>query len=245
MRRTENAALRLCFVLLLPLLVSCDTVGGTGQDNVPPESVITEPVEPSGTLTVADGSAITIRWRSIDPEEQSGEPGGIAAIEIRLDGEAPVLFQCPPDSGEWWFSSSADSVSDHFISSENLPTGGNSGHCFRVRARDIAGCWESPTESALYVFSYNFPPTSEILSPQPGELVGFSFTITWKGVDTDGNISAYQYVLDPQVDTWHTTADTFASFTGVDSGAHQFVLRARDNAGCWEEEYQCVGFDVN
>ncbi len=244
MRRTRALVVRLCLLLLLASLVSCDTVGGASQDNLPPESEIVEPVQASGTLTIADADSIVFRWRSVDPEEQAGDPGGISAIEIQLDGETPILFGCPPDSGEWWFSSSEDSGSAHYISSENPLTGGNCAHLFAVRAQDVMGCWESQLVAARYVFSYNHPPSSEVLSPQAGEVVATTFTVTWRGIDVDGEVSVYQYVLDPQSNTYDTTADTSVSYSGVATGEHEFRLRAKDNAGCWEETYQIIRFDV-
>lgn len=244
MRRSVDAALRLVVVLVLPVVLSCDTVESPTPENLPPETEIVAPTEPSGTLTVADGTPIVFRWRSVDPEEQAGEPGGIAAMEILRDGETSVTFDCPPDSGEWWFSSSADSGSAHYIKSSNVPTGGNRQHSFRVRAQDVAGCWESEMDAPIYYFWYNYPPTSEILSPQPGEGVPSSFTVVWRGTDVDGEVSEYQYVLDPAVSSWHVSGDTAVSYSDVAPGEHDFGLRAKDSAGCWELEYHFLSFEV-
>lgn len=244
MRRSFDSALRLGVVLALPLALSCATVESPTSENLPPQTEIVAPTEPSGTLTVADGTAIVFRWRSVDPEEQAGEPGGIAAFELRLDGDNPVIVDCPPDSGEWWFSSSAESTDAHYIASVSVPTGGNLSHSFKVRAQDVAGCWEPESEAPTYVFWYNYPPTSEVLSPQPGGIVASSFTVIWRGTDVDGEIAEYQYVLDPSVDVWHVTSDTTASYSGVVLGEHEFRLRARDGAGCWELEYNAVSFEV-
>lgn len=243
MSRSVCAGARVGLLFLIPMLLSCGKTAGPAWDNLPPESEIVEPAEPSGTLTVADGTPVTFRWQCIDPEEQAGLPGGLAAIRIQMDGEDSILFDCPPDGGEWWFSSSAESGSAHHISSSNLPTGGNQAHSFRVQAQDVRGCWESP--GAFYVFWYNHPPSSEILHPQEDETLNSSFNVTWEGTDVDGEIAEYRYVLDPEHNTWQATADTSASYSDVPSGEHRFWLRAKDNAGCWEEEFSAVTFHVD
>ena len=76
-------------------------------------------------------------------------------------------------------------------------------------------------------------------------------------VDVDGEITAYQYVLDPwesayrvcQVDEGsECTSEVYADIspTGPDSipSYHEFRLRAQDNAGCWEESWNIVRFYV-
>jgi len=205
MCKTESTWARICLGLLLMTLVGCDTVGGSSDTNQPPTSEITHPTEPSGTLTVADGDTIIFRWRAVDPEEQSGCLGGIAAIEIQLGSEPPVVFDCPPDTGEWWFCSTVDTTSGHHIESTNLPTGGNRVHEFSVRAQDDDGLWESEQDAARYQFWYNFPPSTEVLFPQPGQVVGSTFTVRWSGVDPDGQIVEYQYALDPAVNPFGAT----------------------------------------
>ena len=236
---------RLGLLLVLPMLLGCGTTGTTEPDNLPPQSEIVEPAEPSGTLTAADGAPVTFRWECIDPEEQDGLPGGLAAIRIQLDDEDPIQFECPPDEGEWWFSSSAEVGSAHHISSSNDPTGGNRAHSFRVWAQDIEGCWESPTDRAVYVFWYNHSPSSEILSPLEGETIGSSFTVTWEGSDVDGEVAEYQYILDPELNDWNLTDATSASYSDVRSGEHEFRLRAKDNGCCWEETFNVVTFRVD
>ena len=224
--------------------VSC-TGAGSESENAPPESEIVAPTEPSGTLTAADRTPIMFRWGATDPEEEEGEPGGVARIEIRLDGGDPLVFECPPDSGEWWYSSSTDSSSAHYIASENLPTGGNQAHVFRVRAQDTEGSWEAEADAPSYVFWYNYPPVTEILSPQQDEVVGPSFTINWCGVDIDGDIAEYQYILEPEMNAWHTTADTCLHMSSAPPGEHEFRVRARDEAGCWEPDYEIISFHVS
>lgn len=237
--------LGLLLLLLLPMLPGCANTSAPEPDNQPPQSEIVEPAEPSGTITAADGEPITFRWQCIDPEEQDGLPGGLVAIRIQLDGQDIIQFECPPDGGEWWFSSSVETDNAHHIASVNDPTGGNRSHLFRVWAQDIEGCWESPTERAVYVFSYNHPPSSEILSPLESETVGSSFTVTWEGTDIDGQIAEYQYVLDPQLNDWSLTEATSTSYNNVRAGEHVFRLRAKDNSGCWEETFNIVTFHVD
>lgn len=244
MQRSVLPTLKLCVLPLLLLLPGCDTAGGPARIGLAPRSEIVEPTEPSGTLTVDDGTPITFRWRCVDPEEQMGLRGGIVAIEIQLGGGEPMLFECPPDEGEWWFSSSAESGSTHHILSNSIPTGGTRAHSFRVRAQDITGLWESWTDAAHYVFGYNHPPSSEILSPAPSETLGPSFTVTWEGTDVDGDVAEYQYVLDPAQSDWEYTSDTSRSYVGVATGEHEFRLRAKDGSDCWAEEFSVVSFHV-
>ncbi len=244
MRRSASRAMQLVAVLALAVAPGCGRVESPTSESLPPETEIVAPTEPSGTLTIADGTPIVLRWRSVDPEEQAGEPGGIAAMEIQVDGGSPVVFDCPPDSAEWWFSSSVESSSAHYISSSNFPMGGNRPHSFRVRARDVTGCWEAETDAPTYLFRYNYPPSSEIVMPQPGEVVSSSFTVVWRGSDVDGEVSEYQYVLDPAVNSYQVTSDTTASYSDVVPGEHEFRLRAKDSSGCWETEYRFLSIDV-
>ncbi len=244
MRSLKPRSMAICLVLLLVALVGCDTVGGSSDANQPPTSEITHPTEPSGTVTVADGDSIIFRWRAVDPEEWSRCTGGVAAIEIRLGTEPPIVFDCPPDTGEWWFCSSADTAGGHHISSTNQPTGGNRQHEFSVRAQDIRGLWESEQDAARYQFWYNFPPSTEVLFPQPGQVVGSTFTILWSGVDPDGQVVEYQYALDPAVNPFSATADTQLVCQDTVPGQHEFWVRAKDNAGCWSSDYACVSFAV-
>ncbi len=244
MCNSENLLLGLVLFVLLVVLPGCDTVEGPNGENGPPETEIVAPAEPSGTLTAADGAPIVFRWRSVDPEEEAGAAGGVAAFEVRLDNGDSVIIDCPPDSGEWWFSSSEEPGSPHFISSVNSPQGGNAYHVFSVRAQDVEGCWEPENEAPMYVFRYNHPPSSEILSPQPSEVVASTFTVRWHGEDVDGEIAEYQYVLDPSVSLYSVTSDTSVSYSDVASGEHEFRLRARDGSECWELAHNIVVFEV-
>jgi hypothetical protein len=218
--------------------------GGPEWVNLPPSCEILEPAEPSGMLTVNDAIRIVFRWRCLDPESEIGTVGGVVAVRIQLDGGAPVVLEQASCEGEWWFSSIAESGTGHRISSVNYPTGGNQPHEFRVWAQDVEGCWEPESEGARYTFSYNFPPSSEILTPGAGEEVNPSFTVSWEGSDPDGEVVEYQYALDPATSDWSYSELTSVTYEGIRSGEHEFRLRARDNAGCWELAYNCVSFSV-
>lgn len=231
-------------IAVLAVILGCTGTTSPESGNAPPDSEIVEPAEPSGTLTAPDGEPITFKWQCVDPEEQSGMPGGLVAMRIQLDSADPIEFTCPPDSGSWWFSSSEEAASAHHISSVNLPTGGNQAHTFRVWAQDIEGLWEPATDGAAYVFSYNNPPSSEILSPSEEATTSSSFAVTWRGSDVDGQVAAYQYALDPGTAVWLSTGDTWATCSGVAPGEHEFRLRAKDDSGCWEESYSTVTFQV-
>lgn len=213
-----------------------------------PDSEITEPAEPSGTLVVPCGEVVQFSWVARDPEEQEGLPSGIMQVSITLDSWFQKLIDCPPDYGEWWFSSSVDPTSEHYIPSMNYPTGGNRPHTFTVMARDVEGQWETPSsdpeDREVYTFSYNYPPTTEVLSPSEGEYVGSSFAVTWEGVDVDGEAVQYQYVLDPKENAWRLTDKETVSYEDILPGEHEFRIRAQDNAGCWEEETNVVTFYV-
>jgi len=243
---SRAALLRLCLASLSLLLLAtgCSDTGGPEWVNLPPSCEILEPAEPSGTLTVCDETAIVFRWRCVDPEREIGTVGGVAAVRIQLDGGAPVVLEQTSCEGEWWFSSAAEPGTGHHITSANYPTGGNRPHEFRVWAQDVQGCWEPDSEGARYSFGYNFPPSSGILTPAEGEEVGSSFTVSWEGSDADGEVVEYQYVLDPASDDWSLTQDTSVAYEGIRSGEHEFRLRAKDSAGCWEPVYNCVSFSV-
>jgi len=218
--------------------------------NYSPDSEILEPVEPSGTLTVPNGQQIVFRWDARDKEEVEGLEGGVREIWIELDTgfQQRLEYAGPPYTGEWYFTSTVPASDPHFIGSVNLPTGGNKPHEFRIYAKDAEGRFETPSaelaDREKYVFYYNYPPTTVILSPTEGQTVGADFTVTWQGTDLDGTIEAYQYVLDPRVNSWQQTEGTSVSYTGVEPGEHLFKVRARDSSDCWEVGYQDVTFYV-
>ena len=73
----------------------------------------------------------------------------------------------------------------------------------------------------------------------------------WEGTDVDGSVEQYQYVLDPAVSSWKIADDTFFTFSVidtivdqgdttvvVDTGWHEFRVRALDNSNCWEIDYE-------
>ena len=221
--------------------------------NYAPDSRIIEPVEPSATLVIADRDTIRFTWDAKDKEEIEGVAGGVKEVWIELDGAAFLRvfeYDGPPYTGEWYFTSSVSVTSPHYIASynQNPPMGGNRPHEFRIYAKDVEDRNEvtspAPADRELYVFSYNRPPSSAILSPAPGETLSQDFTVLWSGTDEDGAVESYQYVLDPRVNSWQTTASTSANYTNVAPGMHVFKVHARDNSDCWEPGYQEVVFYV-
>jgi hypothetical protein len=222
--------------------------------NFDPDSKIIDPTEPTGTLTIADRDTIWFRWVAVDKEELEGLPdGGIKEVWIELDTGFQKRFSLVgPDSlnyaEEFYFTSNTFSADEHFVSSTNLPTGGNKPHVFRVYARDLQNRFEFPSarpeDLERYSFWYNHPPTTEILSPTEGATVPTDFVVSWLGTDVDGSVEAYQYVLDPQVSSWRVTDQTSVSYEGINPGQHEFRVRARDNADCWETGYRVITFHV-
>ncbi len=222
--------------------------------NFDPDSEILEPDpddHPSGTLTIDDGDTIWFQWQAVDKEEVEGVPnGGIKEVWIELDTGFQKRFSVgePDYAEEFYFTSNTFSSDEHYVASTNLPTGGNKPHEFRVFAKDMENRFESPSpnedDRERYSFWYNNPPTTEILAPSQGATIPADFVVSWLGSDVDGNVEAYQYVLDPQVSSWRVTDQTSVSYEGTDPGIHEFRVRARDNADCWETGYQVITFTV-
>jgi hypothetical protein len=233
----------------------------TGSENFPenakfvmnydPDSEILEPTEPTGTLTISDRDTIWFRWDARDREEDEGLEGGVIEVWITLDVgfQKRFTYDGPPYTGEWYFTSNTFASDEHYISSINKPTGGNNSHFFAIYAKDVENRFETTSElesdHELYMFWYNFPPTSEITFPAAGNMVPQDFTVTWEGTDIDGEIVHYQYVLDPLINSWQITEDNFMEYEDIEVGEHKFNVRALDNAGCWEEGYQEVIFHVS
>ncbi|MEE8572483.1 MAG: hypothetical protein V3T20_04445 [Gemmatimonadota bacterium] len=210
--------------------------------NFDPDSEIVDPPDASGTLTVADGDTLWVRVVARDREEIEGVGGGIAQVVIEMDNE-PLTF-IPPDEAEWWWSSSADPGSDHYIQSNNSPQGGNSVHLIRAYALDVDGRWEPPGSQETFVFWYNFPPTVTITFPSEGDTLGSDFTILWEGHDPDGDVVAFQYVLDPWDNAYSLTDESEMTYSGIGGGSHSFRIRAQDESGCWSTTWSIVGFYV-
>jgi hypothetical protein len=219
--------------------------------NYDPDSEIIEPPEPSGTLTIADGDTIWFRWNVRDKEELEGADGGIKEVWIELESMGFLKrFEVgtPEYAEEFYFTSNVSAANEHYIESDNNPTGGNDIHTFRVFAKDVENRFESPSELAedreVYQFFFNDTATTENLSPAEGETVCPDFDVCWEGVDTDGEVVAYQYVLDPQLNSWQQTQESCVSYEDVEVGPHQFWIRSRDNSDCWSNEYEIVHFFV-
>ena len=221
--------------------------------NYEPDSEITLPAEPSGTLTVPDESRLVFHWTVRDKEEVEGVGGGIKEVWIELDTSFQKRFTVgEPDYQEhFMFTSDTTLTSEHYMPSTNDPTGGNRPHQFRVFAKDVQDRFETPSKNLddreLYWFSYNFPPTTVIMEPAHGETVCRDFQISWLGTDVDGEVAQYQYVLDPRESAWKITTDTSIAYAAADSiavGWHEFRVRSLDGAGCWETDYKVMEFYV-
>ncbi len=211
--------------------------------NYEPDSEIIDPEEVSGTLTVADKETLWISWEARDREQLEGVSGGITQIWIELDNERiPFSYDAPPYTGTWYYTSTAPEGTDHFIFQDNINTGGNKDHEFRIWAVDVKNRVEVPSQvpadREVYRFWYNYPPTTEITFPAEGDTVGPDFTVTWIGTDSDGEVVVYQYVLDPNVNGLRITEETENSYSGISDGQHVFWVRARDDADCWEVDYR-------
>jgi hypothetical protein len=241
----------------------------TGAENFPenykfvmnfePDSHIIDPPEVSGSLVVPDSDTIRFRWSARDKEEIEGQGGGLSQILINLDNDFLKVFPVDPETGdyvtEWYFTSNTVQSDEHYISSRNSPQGGNAPHTFEIWARDVEGTFERPSpvpeDRETYEFAYNEPPTSWVTYPVDGNtVVGPDIEIEWDGVDADGEIVAFQFVLDPSANAYRVCqigseeACTSWLYENVGAGPHEFRLRAQDNAGCWEEEWNMIGFTV-
>jgi hypothetical protein len=247
----------------------------TGAENFPknykfvmnyePDSELLEPAAPTGTLTFEDGSDLWFRWSVRDKEELMGLDGGVAQIWINLDNDFLKGFTVNQETGdyvdEWYFTSAVAAADSHYISSRNSPQGGNAIHLFEIWAKDVEGTFErvsrNPDDREFYEFWYNYPPSSTILFPSEGETVGPDFEILWEGSDQDGEVAAYQYVLNPwenayvvcQVD--EGSECNSQEYFNIEPSAsdsihpyHEFRLRAQDESGCWEETWNIVRFYV-
>ena len=248
----------------------------TGAENFPenykfvmnfePDSHIIEPTEPTGTLTVLDGDTIRFRWSARDKEELEGQGGGLYQIWINLDNDFLKGFTVNPETGdyvsEWYFTSNVSQSDSHYIASRNSPQGGNSAHLFEIWARDVEGTFERPSElpedRETYTFSYNRAPTSEIVFPADGDTLCPDFEILWEGEDVDGEIAAYQFVLNPWASAYRVCqvdlpeqACTSWTYEDIEPTGppplpeyHEFRVRAQDNSGCWEESWNTIRFYV-
>lgn len=222
--------------------------------NYSPDSEILLPAEPTGTLTVPDKTRIIFHWSARDREELEGVYGGVKEVWIRLDNSGLKRFTVgDPDYQEHFMftSDTLDLGSEHYIPSQNYPTGGNKVHEFTIFAKDVEDRFETPSkipeDREIYRFWYNFPPTTVVIEPAPAETVCRDFQIRWEGSDVDGQVVQYQYVLDPQETAWRITTETSLTYTAADSmavGPHEFRVRALDESGCWESAYQRIEFYV-
>ena len=222
--------------------------------NYEPDSEITLPAEETGTLIVPDKARIIFHWSVRDKEEIEGVQGsgvsGVKEVWIRLDNSALKRFtvDAPDYQDHFMFTSDTTLLSDQYMPSQNYPTGGNKYHEFTIFAKDSLDRFETPSEvpedREIYRFWYNFPPTTEILEPGNGETVCQNFRVRWEGIDQDGEIDQYQYVLDPKETAWRTTTEDSLFYEGIAVGAHEFRVRAMDGSGCWETSYKTIQFYV-
>ena len=250
----------------------------TGAENFPenykfvmnfePDSEILEPIEDTGTLTVSDGDTIWFRWSVRDKERVEAPDDtlvGVASIWITLDNDFRKEFRVDALTqtyvNEWYFTSSVAASDSHYIESRNSPQGGNKEHLFEINARDLQGTFERssdvPEDREKFEFWYNLPPESAVTFPAAGETLCQDFEILWDGSDADGEVAAYQFVLDPSMNAYRvcqvTPEQACTSWTYEDiepTGPpplpeyHEFRVRAQDNAGCWEQSWNIMRFYV-
>jgi hypothetical protein len=241
----------------------------TGAENFPksykfvmnfePDSEITEPTDWSGEYVVPDGDTIWFRWVVRDKEQIEGVPGesGVEQIWISLDNDFLKGITVNDTTGEylseWYFTSNTSLADSHYIESRNSPQGGNAPHIFEIRSRDVEGTFErtsqNPDDRERFTFYYNKPPTSQVVFPAPGQTVCPEFEVLWEGVDEDGEVGAFQYVLDPQSNAYRVCQvlpdqECTSREYAVEAGPHQFRVRAQDNAGCWEHSWNIIDFYV-
>ncbi|MEO6461527.1 MAG: hypothetical protein ABIP29_00445 [Candidatus Eisenbacteria bacterium] len=58
----------------------------------------------------------------------------------------------------------------------------------------LAGCSRGPGR----MFTLNDPPTVELtVAPGKGDSTGYAVHLEWRGADTDGHVTGYQYAIDP------------------------------------------------
>ena len=250
----------------------------TGAENFPenykfvmnfePDSEIIEPFEDSGTLTVSDRDTIWFRWSARDKERVTTPEDtivGLASIWITLDNDFRKEFHIDKHTqsyvSEWYFTSNVAVSDSHYIESRNSPQGGNTKHTFEINARDLQGTFERPSvnpeDRETFIFWYNKPPESEILFPAAGETLCPDFEVLWSGLDPDGDVAAYQFVLDPSMNAYRvcqvTPEESCTSWIYEDIGPtgphplpeyHEFRVRAKDNSGCWEQSWNITRFYV-
>ena len=241
----------------------------TGAENFPedykfvmnfePDSEITHPTDWSGEYVVPDGDTIWLRWVVRDKEQIAGVdgPSGVEQIWISLDNDFLKGIKVDSLTGEylneWYFTSNTTLADSHYIESRNSPQGGNASHIFEIRSRDVEGTFErtctTVADKEKFTFFYNKPPDSEVVFPAEGQTVCPEFEVLWEGVDEDGEIGAFQYVLDPGQNAYRVCqvqpdqACTSREYQAL-PGEHQFRVRAQDNAGCWELSWNIVNFFV-
>ncbi|MCF2143782.1 MAG: hypothetical protein K9W42_08795, partial [Candidatus Heimdallarchaeota archaeon] len=90
-------------------------------------------------------------------------------------------------------------------------------------------------------------PTSFVCTPEVGYgAIDGTITISWSGASDIGmGVSCYSYILtrDPWEDPGYNDngAEETVTFTGLDSGTYYFMIRTRDSAGNWADDYKMVG----
>ncbi len=77
----------------------------------------------------------------------------------------------------------------------------------------------------------DLPPSLEFIST-PSEIVGYrNVSFEWRGSDDNGQVT-YSYRLSGYEDEWHGWGnETNATYTGLEDGDYEFVVRGKDNAG--------------
>ena len=79
----------------------------------------------------------------------------------------------------------------------------------------------------------NQPPTVTIINGPAGTIASNEVTFSWRGDDSDGEVTGFYYDMDDSTpDTWTSSSEKY--FT-VSSGTHSFYIKAKDDDGAFSD----------